>query len=118
VVAVVSLARVGGEPEGSSRGCEGGRIVALWVDPPDGAEQLALQVLGRGSRPVVVLELSKNPITAVSVPSGSTIAVASRTASEIVGIVSRLPGFIGRTHTRLPTGQKPVYASGFVPGVS
>src|SRR4051794_18022836 len=46
-------------------------------------------VVGRSSSS----KLSKKPRTAVSVPSGSTIAVASRTASEIVGIVSRLPGF-------------------------
>src|SRR3954468_13076657 len=48
-------------------------------------------------------KLSKKPITALSVPSGSTIAVASRTASEIVGIVSRLPGF---TRPLLPHGPK------------
>src|SRR4051812_39242516 len=56
VVAVVGLAGVGGEPEGG-RGCgKGGGVVALGVDAPDGAHQLALEVLGGGGRPVVVLE--------------------------------------------------------------
>src|SRR3954452_16575862 len=51
-------------------------------------------VVGRSSSS----KLSKRPSTAESVPSGSTIAVASRTASEIVGIVSRLPGFTRATY--------------------
>src|SRR3954454_24411160 len=57
-------------------------------------------VVGRSSSS----KLSKKPRTAVSVPSGSTIAVASRTASEMVGIVSRLPGL---TRPLYPTARGP-----------
>src|SRR4051794_28447811 len=56
VVAVVGLAGVGGEPEGGGCGGHGGGVVTFRVNALDGAEQLALEVLGGGGRPVVVLE--------------------------------------------------------------